>query len=177
MNMQTGPAPKQSMRSWLLWTGVLELVNVVILFFVWLTFNRVLPGTQDLLSILGLLVTLIILIEGGVYWLLARGRFFQRTPAASRLRLLRVLYGFNLLLLVGYPAALVIKLLTGSPVEWADALLGGAFYLFGFGEFLHYFAFKINMRPYEFKQVMRTGKTIPARMLRELRRAEQEARG
>jgi hypothetical protein len=177
MDMQTGPAPRQSMRSWLLWTGVLELINVVLFFFVWLMVNWVLPGTRDLLSILGMLVVVIILIEGGVYWLLARGRFFQRAPAVTRLRLLRGLYGFNILLVLAYPLALIISVASGAPIDWADVLLGGAFYLFGLGEFLHYFVFKINMRPYELRQVIRTGKTIPARFLRELQRARRSVEG
>lgn len=175
MDMQTGPAPRQSMRSWLLWTGVLELINVVLFFFVWLTVNWALPGTQDLLSILGMLVVVIILIEGGVYWLLARGRFFQRAPAKTRVRLLRGLYAFNILLVLAYPVALIITIVSGAPIDWADVLLGGAFYLFGVGEFLHYFVFKINMRPYELRQVIRTGKTIPARILRELQRAQRDS--
>lgn len=174
MNMQTGPAPKQTMRSWLLWTGIMELINVALMYFVWLTFNWALPGTQDLLSILGMLVTVVILTEGGVYWLMARAGFFRHASARVRLRLLQVLYGLNILLLVGYPVALVVKLITSSPVEWADALLGGAFYVFGLGEFLHYFVFKINMRLYEFKQVVRTGRGIPARLRRELCRAQND---
>ena len=53
-------------------------------------------------------------------------------------------------------------------------LLGAGFYLFGLGEFLHYFVFKINMRSYERNIAVRSGQLIPARILRELRRAQSE---
>ncbi len=170
MDMQTGPAPKQSMDNWLLWTGSLEIFNVLVFTFLWWTLNTIIPSTQDLLSLLGLLTLNLVLLEGGLYWLLARARFFKKTPARVRLPLLQGVYAANVLALLVFPVAALLR--AGPTFDWGDFWLGAGFYLFGFGEFLHYFIFKINMRPNERE---RTGSIfVPARLLRELRRARAE---
>lgn len=174
MDMQTGPAPKQSLDQWLLWTGILEIINIAVFSFLWGTVNWLLPGERDTFSVLGLVTLNLVLLEGGIYWLLARARFFQKTPARARLRLLQALYPVNILLLLLFPGLLLFRAVLGLPVEVPDVLLGAGFYLFGLGEFLHYFVFKINMRSYERKMAARSGQLIPARVLRELRRAQSE---
>lgn len=172
MKMQTGPAPKQSLDQWLLWTGVLEIVNIPIFSFLWWTLNRIIPGDEDLLSLLGLLTTALILLEGGIYWLMVRARWFQRTPAVQRFRVLRTVYGFNIILLLIFLIAALIRALQPEPVDRADLLLGAGFYLFGLGEFVHYFVIKINMRPYEWSFALKNRQVIPARIRRELQRAK-----
>jgi hypothetical protein len=170
MNMQTGPAPRQSLDAWLRWTGIVEIANVGVFSFLWWILNGLLPGTQDILSILGLLTLDLILLEGGIYWLLVRARYFQKTSAPARYRMLRAVYVMNVLALLVFPAGLLRALQPGG-VEFVDLLFGAGFYLFGLGEFLHYFAFKINMRPYEWRDALQNRRFVPARLLRELRRA------
>ncbi len=174
MNMQTGPAPKQSLDQWLVWTGIIEIANIPIFSFLCWQVNRLIPGERDTLSILGLVTLNLILLEGGIYWLLAHARFFQKTPARARLHLLQAVYLVNILLLLLFPALVLWQTILGPQAELPDVLLGAGFYLFGFGEFLHYFVFKINMRPYERQNAVRRGQMVPARILRELRRAENE---
>lgn len=175
MNMQTGPAPGQSLERWLLWTGVIELANIGVFSFLWWTANRAIPGTSDVLSLTGLMTCNLVLLEGGVYWLLKRGGFFIRTPARLRLRLLQAAYVLTALALLVFPALLIARLVAGVPVEWGDAALGAAFWLFGVGEFVHYFVFKINMRRYERRMSARHKRRIPARLRRELQRAAAQA--
>lgn len=169
--MQTGPAPKQAMDQWLLWTGVLEIANIAIFGFLWSILTRRITGEARIFSILGFITLSAILLEGGAYWLLVRARFFQRAPEKLRLRLLQGLYGFNILFLLAFPVMLIVRAAAGLPIEGADLLLGGAYYLFALGEFVHYFVFKINMRPYQWKRALQTGRFVPARLLRELHRA------
>lgn len=169
--MQTGPAPKQSMDQWLLWTGLLEIANIAIFGFLWSILSRRIPGEARIFSVLGLITLSVILLEGGLYWLMVRARFFQRAPVKSRLRLLQGVYGFNILLMLGFPALLIVRVAAGLPMDWTDLLLGGAYYIFALGEFVHYFVFKINMRPYEWQQALQTGRFVPARLLREMQRA------
>lgn len=172
MNMQTGPAPGQSVERWLLWTGLIEIANIGVFSLLWVSLNRIIPGESDLLSLVGLVTTHLVLLEGGVYWLLKRARFFERTAAPVRLRLLQAAYALTGLALLVYPALLLGRLLAGLPVEWGDALLGAGFWLFAAGEFVHYFVVKINMRPDE----RRRGRPVPARLRRELARAARQAR-
>jgi len=89
-----------------------------------------------------------------------------------RLRLLQAVYALTGLSLLVYPALLAIRLLSGLPVERGDALLGAGLWLFGVGEFVHYFIVKINMRPDE----RRRGRPVPARLRRELERAIRQVR-
>jgi hypothetical protein len=176
----TGPKPKQSMQNWLIWTGIGELTNVGVFFFVWYSFNHVLPGATDILSILGLITLEFILLIGGLYWLLVRIRFFQTAPILTRLCLLKGLYGIAIFLMLIFPIGVIIcslideniKLPFSTAMERSDFMLGLFFYVFGVGEFLHYFIFKINMRRYERENSRRTHRFIPARLLRELRRAQ-----
>jgi len=67
MNMQTGPAPGQSIERWLLLTGLLEIANVGIFAMLWLTLNRIIPGASDVLSLAGLFTTGLLLFVGGLY--------------------------------------------------------------------------------------------------------------
>ena len=53
---------------------------------------------------------------------------------------------------------------------------GLSLFLFACGEFVHYFLFKINMRPREWRAARARGRPVPARFRRELRRAEAAAR-
>ncbi len=177
MNMQTGPAPKQSMDNWLLITGIVEIANIAVFGFLCWTLSNLFGTTEKTFTIIGFLTLAVMLLEGGMYWLLVRGRFFRKSPAKLRLRLLQGVYGINILLMLVFPVLLLIRAASGYPIQLADVLLGGGFYLFGVGEFLHYFVFKINMRPYEWRNAMQTGKFVPARVRRELHRARRELQG
>jgi hypothetical protein len=88
---------------------------------------------------------------------------------------LRALYlGTGLLLLI-FPLAVVAGFAFASPAP-GGLLFGGALYLFAVGEFVHYFLFKINMRPREWRESWRQGRLPPARLRRELHRATNAAR-
>ena len=69
--MQTGPAKGQRMSTWLLVTGLVEIANVAV--FTFLAF--VIIGGREgpwPLAWIGVLTLDLILLEGGVYWLLKR---------------------------------------------------------------------------------------------------------
>jgi hypothetical protein len=176
----TGPKPKQSMQNWLIWTGIGELTNVGVFYFVWWSFNHLLPGATDILSILGLLTLEFILLIGGLYWLLVHVKLFRKMPSRTRFYLLVGLYGFTVFIMSIFPIGVIICFLMGeilklpfsTAMETPDFLLGLFFYVFGAGEFLHYFIFKINMRRYERENSHRTHRFVPARLLRELRHAQ-----
>ncbi len=172
MQMQTGPAANQSMDRWLLWTGVMEIGNAALftLLMWYLAYSN--PGLVGYFSLAGLATLNALLVQGGLYWLLKRSRFFEASPAPRILRLLRGLYVLNVLLLLVFPASILAAVATGAPVlALYDALIGLGCYLFGVGEFLHYFVFKINARPRELKRLLRERRPMPARLLRELRQA------
>ncbi|MBN1430993.1 MAG: hypothetical protein JXB07_21670 [Anaerolineae bacterium] len=172
MSMQTGPAANQTMSNWLAWTGCLELVNIILYLGLLLLLNMLLPNTIADLSIIGALTMSIILLQGGLYWLLKRTQFLTSLSAMTRLRAIRCLYVLNVLLMGLFPAVVTIRLLFGHLPGLGDSLIGIGYYLFGLGEFVHYFWFKINMRPSEMKR-MRHRQLIPARFLREYRRAKR----
>lgn len=174
MQMQTGPAPRQRMASWLAWTGLLEWFNVALAgWFLWYLSGRY-PGFIGPFAVLGYLTLALFLIEGGGYWLVKRRRG-ALLAARARLWLLRMLYGVNLVLLLVFPLALLGVFATGRPPGVGDAIFGLALYLFGFGEFIHYFVRKINMRSREWRRFLRTGQPIAARFRREYTRTQREA--
>jgi hypothetical protein len=162
------------MRNWLLWTGIVEIANIGIFTFFWWRISLKIPGNCDLISILGLLTLNVILLEGGIYWLLARTHFFRKTSARIRYFVLITLYGLNSILLLVFPVGLVVLGLIGSLIALPDLLFGAALYLFGIGEFIHYFVYKINMRRYEREYSRRKHRFVPARLLRELRRVQNQ---
>lgn len=167
----TGPATGQPMRRWLAITGVLEILNGVVVLpaFTWLM-GEEFPGLVGPFVWLGVVTLGLILIEGGMYWLLKRD-WFERTPASVRLRGLREAYVASIALLCVFPALLVAVLLVGAAPRADDLALGTFWYLFGVGEFVHYFMVKITMRGRELRRLLRTGRPIPARFRREVRRA------
>ncbi len=174
---QTGPMTGQPMRRWLVITEVLETLNGIVLFPVstWLLGPQF-PALTGQFAWLGVGTLGIVLVEGGAYWLLKRGGWFERTPAATRQRLLRGVSIANVALLCVFPALLVAAPPTGNaPLSVGDLALGAFWYLCGVGEFVHYFVVKINMRGRELRRVLRTGKPVPARIRRELRRAAAQA--
>lgn len=174
--MQTGPAPNQSMRNWLARTGLLEWFNVGLFsFLLWRSARE--PGSPiGPFAVLGLVTLNLVLIEGGLYWLLKRRHGGTPRPAIRRLRLLRAVYAGNALLLLLFPAALLATIASGDAPTGADVLIGCGLYLFGLGEFAHYFLFKINMRPAEWRRAWRARHPVPARILREYRRARADTR-
>lgn len=172
--MQTGPTDKQSMERWLLWTGLLEMGNAVLFtLIVWYWSREVFPESIGYLTVAGLATLNVLLVEGGAYWLLKRAGFFGRSSGSCSPRLLRYAYAANAALLLVFPAGLVAATLSVLPTNGADALIGLFWYLFALGEFVHYFCFKINMRPRELRDALRKRKPVPARLLRELRAAER----
>lgn len=66
----------------------------------------------------------LLLVEGGLYWLLKRGNFFTRTPSHLRLRLLQAGYLLTGLALLIFPALLIARLLGASSVEWGTRRRG-----------------------------------------------------
>ena len=174
---QTGPRTGQRMTRWLLATGLLELLNVVL--FSWLYLypvRRLWAGGSWPYALVGLLTLNVILIEGGCYWLgkfwlLSKRRTARGNPKA-RLRGLQALYASNVALLLAFPIVLSVGIATrGIGTGLTSLLLGVGLYGFAVGEFVHYFLWKINMRSEERALAHRGSRRIPARFLRELRRA------
>ena len=172
MRMQTGPAPGQEMRSWLVWTGVGELFNVPLFTTIAWFFLRDRSGPWTFTAI-GLATLNLILLEGGLYWLAKRWRGGQRWQTGF----LNTLYALTGLALLVFPLALLVGLGRGlAAPRPADLILGTALYAFALGEFVHYFLVKINMRPREWRAGWRQRQPQPARFRRELRRARLAAR-
>ena len=175
MQMQTGPARNQSMRSWLAWTGWLEIFNIALfaLLVRQITGRWAHPAPY---AWLGFVSLGIVLLVGGGYWLLKRGGAFRRWSAAARLLAIRLAYRCTGLLLLIFPLALIAGVVLGwrapSPGEH---VLGWCLYLFAVGEFVHYFIVKINMRPREWRAAWRRRQPPEARFRRELRRARASA--
>jgi len=70
--METGPDANQSMDRWLLWTGVMEIGNVALFTFLLWYLSYSAPGLVDYFSVAGLTTLTILLVQGGLYWLLKR---------------------------------------------------------------------------------------------------------
>lgn len=176
MQMQTGPARNQSMRSWLAWTGWLEIFNVALFAFLirQITGRWAYPAPY---AWLGFATLGVVLLVGGGYWLLQRGGAFRRWSPAARLLAIRAAYWGTGLVFLAFPLAQIIGALLGwrSPAP-GERLLGLALYLFAVGEYVHYFVVKINMRPREWRAAWRSGRPPEARFRRELRRARLAAR-
>jgi hypothetical protein len=172
MRMQTGPAPGQEMRSWLVWTGVGELLNVPLFTVIAWFFLRERPGPWTLTAI-GLATLNLILLEGGLYWIAKWWRGGRQWPIGF----LYTLYALTGLALLVFPFMLLggfgWGLATPRPT---DLILGAALYAFALGEFIHYFLVKINMRPREWRAGWQQRQPQPARFRRELRRALSAAR-
>lgn len=176
MRMQTGPKAGQSMDRWLVWTGCLELFNAALFAFLMWYFARRNPGVIGYFSVVGLATLNVLLVEGGLYWLLKRLRFFDDSPATRILKSLHGLYALDILLLLVFPGSLLVSAATGTPpVVLYDVLIGLGCYLFGVGEFLHYCVFKINMRPRELRSMSMYRRPVPARLRRELKQATLRA--
>ncbi|MBN1311089.1 MAG: hypothetical protein JXB30_06685 [Anaerolineae bacterium] len=174
LKMQTGPTSDQSMNNWLAWTGWVELLNIAIYSGLLWWLNFLLTHVVADLSIIGVLTLDAILLQGGLYWLLKRARFLANISATARLRAIQGLYVLNSLLMCIFPAVFVIRLLFARPPGLGDSIIGMCYYLFGLGEFIHYFWFKINMRPAERKRMLRDRQLVPARFLREYRKTKRE---
>ncbi|HNT75585.1 MAG TPA: hypothetical protein PKH77_11275 [Anaerolineae bacterium] len=172
-SMQTGPAKGQSMQSWLNWTGWGELFNVFLFFLSWVTMCLAYAPYIGALALIGMVSANLILIQGGSYWLLKRRGFFARlAPTERALAWFRRLYLFNALMLGVFPVWVIARMIVSSP-EWPDVIVGLGYYAMAVGEYIHYFFFKINMRPNELRRVLRKRQPVPARFRRELRRLQQ----
>lgn len=176
MQMQTGPGPDQPMRTWLAWTGGIEIINIAIFGIVLWRLERAMPGLVGPLSLIGFGTLSVLLLEGGLYWLVKRARPLPHVSSAWQLRLLQFLYVANGIVMLIFPLALLSTLVRGvPPLAIGDALIGSGWYLFGLGEFIHYFFWKINMRGSERQRQRTSARRIPARFRRELVRAQRAA--
>jgi hypothetical protein len=167
---QTGPMTNQPMDAWLDSTGRLELFNAALFaFLVWWGGRSV-----GYLSMLGLLTLDALLVQGGLYWLLKRRQLRRRRGNPFTTRVLRTIYAVNILLLLAFPLGVLVAASgIGPPVRCRDLVLGTALYALGVGEFVHYFLYKINMRPRELRRAWREKRTVPSRLRREMARAAQ----
>ncbi len=171
MNMQTGPARNQTMAQWLVWTGALELINIVLLGVVFARMTVEVPMIGGTLATVGYATLAIILLEGGLYWWFKRWDWADRWTPQQRLALLVALYRVNYVVLLVFPALLLVSWTTNVvPFTPGAAIFGTLWYLFGLGEFIHYFVWKINMRSTERRRQRATRRRIPARFRRELDR-------
>jgi len=142
--------------------------------FLWYLSGRY-EGLVGPFVVLGYLTLALFLIEGGGYWLVKRRRG-AALGARELLWLLRALYSANLALLLVFPLVLLGAFIIGRSLRLGDAIFGLGLYFFGLGEFIHYFVWKINMRPGEWRRFIRAGQPIPTRFQREYTRARREAR-
>jgi hypothetical protein len=163
---------KQALRRKLksLWIGELAAV-VVFIFAYWRL--RTLWGTQVLgdYSLLALVILCIILLQGSAYWWLKLRRL--DTPSLSLApAIIQSVYAVDLLLLLTYPAAILIAMINGT-IESAlpDAVIGGAIYLFALAEFVHYFVVKL-VRSDADRSALSRRRQVNARLMRELQRSE-----
>ncbi len=170
-SMQTGPVKGQSMKSWLNWTGWGELANIFIFFSVSGVLHLAYPDHIGVLTFIGTLSANLLLLQGGVYWLLKRRGFFSRAVRANRSILwLQRLYVFNAVMLLVFPVWLIVRVIGFRPIQPFDIFAGLGYYVLAVGEYIHYFFFKINMRPDELKRAIRKRQPVPARFRRELSR-------
>lgn len=79
--------------------------------------------------------------------------------------LLRALYSANLALLLIFPLVLLGAFIIGRSLRLGDAIFGLGLYLFGLGEFIHYFVWKINMRPGEWRRFISSRPADPRAFL------------
>jgi hypothetical protein len=172
--MQTGPALHQSMDRWLLWTGGAEILNVGIFLFLFRQLGHAFPPLTGPMAMIGFATLSIILVEGGLYWWGKRLRLSHHLSTHLQRSLLKAMYVTNGILLLVFPAVLVGSLVTDTvSFHVGDIIFGLVWYLFGVGEFIHYFIWKINMRSAERTQQRKTGRRIPARFRRELLRLQR----
>jgi hypothetical protein len=87
-------------------------------------------------------------------------------------RLIPFIYAFDLLLLLAYPAMLVIALLNDTIADsMPDPLIGGVLYLFALFMFVQYFLVKLVRSDTD--RIARTHRRqVTARFMRELQRNE-----
>ncbi len=175
VSMQTGPAAGQRMENWLLWTGALELLNIVLFTLLWGMVVLLYPHAWGVLAGVGWFTFAAVMFQGALYWLLKWRRFFTRSAPATLLRFLRGAYAFNSILLLLFPLLAGIRLLSSAPLGGREFLQGLGYYLFGLGEFIHYFVYKINMRSAEMREMLHSRRPVPARFRRELARAHRRA--
>jgi len=159
------------MKSWLNWTGWGELANIFIFFSVSGVLHLAYPDHIGVLTFIGTLSANLLLLQGGVYWLLKRRGFFSRAVRANRSILwLQRLYVFNAVMLLVFPVWLIVRVIGFRPIQPFDIFAGLGYYVLAVGEYIHYFFFKINMRPDELKRAIRKRQPVPARFRRELSR-------
>jgi len=130
--MQTGPRRNQSMNSWLVITGVIELVCVFLFSFLVWRLNNYFGNGIGFLSLIGIITLNVILVQGGFYWLLKKYKTISLAPS-QQLRFIQGLYIFNVLLLSVFPIAFLLWLFSPKfSTTSADMLIGLCCYLFGF---------------------------------------------
>lgn len=158
---------KQSLRPKLsrLYVGGFAAIAVLIVAYVLLDAvwgERVL-GNYSLLT---LIVLCILLLQGSIYW---RSKLRR---ASLDPRLISFVYALNLILLLIYPAVLVIALLNDSIADSTqDALIGGILYVAALITFVHYFLVKL-VRSDTDRLALTRRRQVTARFMRELQRSE-----
>lgn len=163
---------KQALRRKLrsIWVG--ELAAVAVFVFAYWTLQAV-WGQQVLgnYSLLALVILCLILLQGSVYWWL-KLRQLEQSPHLPNAGIISFIYPFDLLLLIAYPAALVVALLNHmTESALPDALIGGGMYLFALIAFVHYFLVKL-VRSDTDRSALSRRRQVTARFMRELQRSE-----
>lgn len=163
---------KQALRRQLksLWLG--ELVATIVFVFAYFSIRASLPHLRlGGLSLLALVTLCLILLQGSAYWWL---KLRQLDPPHRPIdpRLLQVAFLGSLLLLLTYPAALLLAVFNGTIEDsLPDALVGAGLYVFALGEFVHYFLVKITRSDTD-RQALKRRRQVTARLMRELQRSE-----
>ena len=153
-----------------LWLG--ELTATVVFIFVFFQARNLWgAGIVGDYALLGLVVLCIILLEGSAYWWL-KLRQFNHPDFSLDVRLVQALYAFNLLLLLVFPAMLLIGILNGSVEDsLPDVAIGSGLYIFAIAEFVHYFLVKI-VRSSDDQRARTRRRQVTSRLMRELQRGE-----
>jgi hypothetical protein len=163
---------KQALRRKLrnLWLG--ELVAVLILIFAYV-YLRATQGGQVFgdYALLALIILCVILLQGSTYWWL-KLRQLDKAPAAFNPRLVQFMSLFDLLLLVAYPATILVAMLNDTiDSVLPDPVIGGGIFLFALAVFVHYFLVKL-VRSDADRRALSRRRQVSARMMRELQRSE-----
>jgi hypothetical protein len=122
-------------------------------------------------SLLALIILAVILLEGSAYWWLKLRHLDNATQSLDS-RFVQATYIVNLVLLVLYPAAILIATLNETIDDMlTDVGIGSIIYLLALIVFVHYFLVKL-VRSDADRSALTRRRQVNARFMRELQRNE-----
>lgn len=160
---------KQSLRHKLrrLYSGGLAAIVVLVVAYALIQTAWQILGNYSLLT---LIILCALLLQGSVYWWL-KLRQIEKVSRLDDPRIISYLYALNLLLLLIYPAVLVISLLNDTIENSPDVLIGGVLFILALITFVHYSLVKL-VRSDTDRIALTRRRQVTARFMRELQRSE-----